>query len=347
MASNHNNFMLSSLAKINTNLDFLSTLTISCDDGQFMVNALCWASISEVFAAMLQNQMKEAATFIIKLPQCSTIAMKQLYLALFTGSSLSIEYLPEYIHFAHRYKAKMILDSCIAAVLKLPPYQCFFTYDSQFDLGIYNQLLTNFLKINSYNILSFNEYDLDGDTLPVYNDKKIYLDLWARAKADLFNQKAVTNIIISYLSSNINDVDIFNTNVNELKSIINDKTRVLPIKIDNDDGFNEVKDLTLKRLIIDSIATIINKLKKEAIEQLLQPRDCLSRQSYDIIEDFILQWTYNTKTNKAAKTQNNVKLFVLHEQQKQPYVEQTIIKLDYGKNSWEKYNQMICSRKNE
>ena len=106
-------------------------------------------------------------------------------------------------------------------------------------------------------------------------------------------------------------------------------------------------DLTLKRFVIDKVGDIISKLKREAIEKLLQPYDCLNSESYAIIEDFILRWTYNTKANKVAKTQNNVKLYVLHEQQKESYLEQTILKLDYGKNSWEKYSQLLPSRKIE
>ena len=247
MASNHNNFSLSSLAKINTDLNFLSNLTIKCKDGQYMVNTLCWASISEVFAAMLQNQMKEATTLVIELPLFSVIAIKQLYLALFTGSSLCVEYLLEYTHFAHIYNNSIILNSCTAKMLELAPYQCFFTYNNNFNLNIYNNLLTNFFKINSYNYTSLTDLDVNGDALPVYDDAQIYKDLWAKAKLDLFNQKVVTNIIISYLSSSINDVDIFDTNVNDLKLLIKSNTKTLT-NIDNKTGFNEVRGSNLKKV---------------------------------------------------------------------------------------------------
>ena len=41
------------------------------------LNILCWASMYEVFPAMLQNQMKEATSLVIELPLFSTAAIKQ------------------------------------------------------------------------------------------------------------------------------------------------------------------------------------------------------------------------------------------------------------------------------
>ena len=178
-------------------------------------------------------------------------------------------------------------------------------------------------------------YDLEGEVLPIYTDVEIYQTLWALARAGLFNQKVVINIITSYLASNLNCDDIFNTKL--LIPIFNNKPKT--------DNLDEVKDVSLKKFVIDEMGEVINKLKREVIEQLLQPYDCLNKQSYIIIEDFILRWTYNAKANKIAGTQNNIKIFVLHEQQREFYIEQTIIKLDYGKNSWEKYNQMLPNRK--
>ena len=154
LPSNNNNFTLTSVAKINTSLDFLSNLTIICKDGEFKVNILCWASISEVFAAMLQTKMKEANNLVIELPLFSAVAIRQLYLAMFTGSSLTVEYILEYVHFAHLYNIPLVLESCKHKMLQLPPYQSFFTCSNQFNLDLYHNLLNNFLNINSYNTIS-------------------------------------------------------------------------------------------------------------------------------------------------------------------------------------------------
>ena len=151
-------------------------------------------------------------------------------------------------------------------MIQLPPYQSFFSCNSQFNLDIYHKLLNNFLAINSYSIESFGEYNIDGEVIPIYTDMEIYKTLWASTKAGLFDPRATTNIIISYVASNLNCDDIFNTKL--LTPIFNNKPKT------ND--ADEVKDQKLKTFVINQMGSIINRRKKEAIERKLQPYNCLN-----------------------------------------------------------------------
>ena len=60
------------------NFDFLKDLTLVCSDGEIKVFALLWCKASEVFTAMLTNNMLEKTQKVIKLEQFNLATVSKI-----------------------------------------------------------------------------------------------------------------------------------------------------------------------------------------------------------------------------------------------------------------------------
>lgn len=243
-----------------TNNSTLSTLTIATKDGEFKVNPSLWTKICPTFAAMINNGMKESKIQKITFPTFSADCIKQLYDASYNNSTLSIELLEEFIYLADQYQLTNLLHGCIKCILQLPPYQKFFTYDSQFNLDIYNQLINNFLNLTI------------NDDIPIYTDSKIYQNLWQQLKHQLFPYDKTNIFIKSYLASNIVD-----------NSILIDKSK-------NKNNLIKSFDTT----VIDNNVNmdVITNLRLVQLKVLLTDSNLLADADYKDIENFLV---YNIK----------------------------------------------------
>lgn len=293
-------FNLINFYPLNPNTTYLSTLTIKAKDGEFKANPDLWSSICPAFAAMLKNKMKEATTLTINFPTFTIDCIKQLYYATFTNSNLDVSLLEEFMYLADQYELTNLLNSCVKLILTLPPYQKFFDYNNQFNLNIYNKLVTNFFKLNNY--------------IPIYNDDKIYLDLWQQVK-DKFYPIDLTNIVIkSYLASNLNSTmfDEYDKNKNNLITSLDS------VVIDKNVNIDIITNLRLKQLKI-----------------LIKDSELLGDADYKDIEDFLV---YNVNKNNK----DSAKIYALNQYVKNDNtLEQKQLKLNYRTGEWTIVNQIL------